>query len=246
MEFAPTQPVERSWFLQSVAELAQFARALAKNFIRTLLISESLTLLIAVVAYFSTRGGPFWRAPLAVAIVFIAASVIAFAVSVQLAGLLSLADTVRAKGLAKKTLDALFSELLGVTPEKPEGDLELTRSLHGVPVEQLRARLRRAGESILQNRVALALPRFVQWLVRKAQALLVWATIWVVTAYATAKSDADRKVDLLALRASLTEVVDDLVTKRITEGAIRFALLLAIAVTLGAWALVWTLLRFTS
>jgi hypothetical protein len=246
MEFAPTQPVERSWFLQSVAELAQFARALARNFVRTLLVSEGFAVLLAVVVYFSTRGGPAWRAPLAFLFVLAAAGVIAFAISVQIAALLSLADTVREKGLAKKTLDALFSELLGVTAQKPEGDLELTRSLHGVPVEQLRARLRRAGESMLENRVALALPRFVQWLVRKAQALLVWATVLVVAAYATAKSDADRKVDLLALRASLTEVVDDLVTKRISEGAIRFALLLAIALCLGAWALVWALLRFTN
>jgi hypothetical protein len=243
MEASEIQPAERSWFLESVSEVAQFAGRLGRKFLKVMLVAEGFGFLLGVVVYFAARGGPAWRGPLAFGLVVIACGVVAFMVSVNLAVVLSLAETVRAKGLAKRVLDGLFSELLGVSAEKPEGDLELTRSLHGMPVEEVRGKLRRAGEAMLENRVALALPGFVRWLARKAQAVLVWATVWVVAAYATAKSDREKKVDLLALRGSLTAVVDDLVTKRITEGAIRFGLLLAVAVCLGAWGMVAALAR---
>lgn len=243
METPETMPVERSWFFEGVSEAAQFTGRLAKNFFKTLAFGAAFTVLVGVVVYFAARGGPAWRAPLAFGLVVIGAGIVAFMVSGNLAVVLSLAQTVRAKGLAKRVLDGLFTELLGVSAEKPEGDLELTRSLHGMPVEEVRGKLRRAGEAMLANRVALALPGFVRWLARKAQAVLVWATVWVVAAYATAKSDQEKKVDMLALRGSLTAVVDDLVTKRITEGAIRLGLLLAVAVCLGAWGLVAALVR---
>ena len=244
METPKTMPVERSWFFEGVSEAAQFTGRLAKNFFKTLAFGAAFTALLGVVVYIAARGGPAWRAPLAFGLVVIGAGVVAFMVSGNLAVVLSLAQTVRAKGLAKRVLDGLFAELLGVSAETPEGDLELTRSLHGMPVEEVRGKLRRAGEAMLENRVALALPGFVRWLARKAQAALVWATVWVVGAYATAKSDQEKKVDLLALRGSLTAVVDDLVTARITEGAIRLGLLLAVGVCLGAWGLVAALVRF--
>lgn len=237
MEASEIQAAERSWFLEGVSEVAQFAGRLGRNFLKVLLIAVGVAVLLGLAVYFGTRGGPSWRAPVGFGMVVAAAGVVAFAISVNLAVVLSLAETVRAKGLAKKVLDGLFAELLGVTAEKPEGDLEVTRSLHGMPVEEVRGKLRRAGEAMLENRVAPAMPRFVRWLARKAQAVLVWATVWVVTVYATAKSDAERKVDMLALRGSLTAVVDDLVTKRITEGAIRFGILMGVVVGAGAWAL---------
>lgn len=246
MEASDTQAVGRSWFFEGVSEVAQFTGRLAKNFFKAVTVGAAFSLLAGAVVYFAARGGPAWRAPLASALVVIGAGVVAFMVSGNLAVVLSLAQTVRAKGLAKRVLDALFAELLGVTAEKPEGDFEMTQKLHGMPVEEMRGKLRAAGERMLENRVALAAPGFVRWLARKAQAVLVWATVWVVGAYATAKSDPDRKVDLMALRASLTQVVDDLVTKRITEGAIRLAMLLAVGICLGAWALVAALIRIAS
>jgi hypothetical protein len=244
MEASEAQAVERSWFLEGVTEVAQFAGRLARNFLKVMLIGEGFAFLLGVVVYFATDGGPSWRAPLAFGLVVIAVGIVAFAMSVNLAVVLSLADTVRAKGLARRVLDGLFAELLGVTAEKPQGDLDLTQRLHGMPVDDLRGKLRGAGEALLKNRVALAMPGFVRWLARKAQAVLVWATVWVVVAFATAKSDKDKKVDLLALRGSLTSVVDDLVTTRITEGAIRFGILMGIVACAGASALAVALVKF--
>jgi hypothetical protein len=244
MEVPQTERVERSWFMESVTELGQFAARLGRNFLRALIISEAFSVVVALVVLLATRGGPGWRAPVAFGLIFIASTVIAFLISVKVAVVLALAETVREKGLAKRTLDGLFAELLGVTAEKPEGDLGLTQSLHNVDVDELRAKLLRAGEKLLERPIAHVLPRFIKWLARKAQQAVVWATIWVMIRYATRKSDASRKVDLLALRASLTEVVDDLVTEKITLGAIRFGLLMALAVSVGAWALVQALLRF--
>jgi len=244
MEVPQTERVGRSWFLESVSEVGHFAARLGRNFFRALIVAEGFSVLVALVVWFSTRGGPAWRAPVGFLVTLIVAGVVGFAMAVKVAIVLALAETVRAKGLAKRTLDGLFAELLGVTAEKPEGDLGLTQSLHGMPVEELRGRLRRAGEAMLERPITLKLPRFVKWLARKAQQAVVWATIWVVIAFATQKKDASRKVDLLALRASLTEVVDDLVTEKITLGAIRFGLLMALAVSAGAWAMVELLMRF--
>jgi hypothetical protein len=244
MEVPQTERAGRSWFLESVTELGQFAARLGRNFLRALIISEAFSVIVALVVLLATRGGPGWRAPVAFALMFIASTVVAFLISAKVAVVLALAETVREKGLARRTLDGLFAELLGITTEKPEGDLELTQSLHNVPVSELQARLLKAGERLLERPLAQILPRFIKWLARKAQQAVVWATIWVVMAYATKKSDATRRVDLLALRANLTEVVDDLVTEKITLGAIRFGLLMALAVSMGAWALVTLLVRF--
>ena len=245
MEVPQIERTGRSWFLESVAEVGQFAARLGRNFFRAFIAAQTFTLLVAFAVYLATRGGPAWRGPTAFTLTAIVAGIVGFAIAVKIAIVLALAETVRAKGLAKRTLDALFSELLGVTTEKPEGDLALTQSLHGVPVEELRGTLLKAGQKLLDRPITLLLPRFVKWLARKAQEAVVWATIWVVLAYATRKTDADRKVDLLELRASLTEVVDDLVTEKITLGAIRFGLLMALAVSAGAWALVEAFLRLT-
>jgi len=244
MEVPQTERVGRSWFLESVTELGQFAARLGRNFLRALIVSEAFSVVISLVVLLATRGGPSWRAPVAFGLIFIASAVIAFLISAKIAVVLALAETVRKKGLAKRTLDGLFAELLGTTTDKPEGDLELTQSLHNVPVQELRARLLKAGEKLLERPLAQVLPRFIKWLVRKAQQAVIWATVWVVIIYATKKSDASRRVDLLALRANLTDVVDELVTEKITLGAIRVGLLTALAVSAGAWALVELLMKF--
>lgn len=244
METSRPQPIEQSWFLESVSELTQFAGRLGRNFVKVLVAGQAFVLVLAAVVYFSTRGGPGWRAPAGFALTLIVPGAIAFAIAVNLAAVLSLAQTVRSKGLAKRTLDRLFAELLGITAENPQGDFDLTRSLHGLPVAALRGKLRHAGQALLDNRVALALPGFVRWLAGKAQAVLVWATVWAVVAYATAKTDREKKVDLLELRGNLTQVVDDLVTTRITQGAIRLGLLMALAVSVAAFVLVKALVRF--
>src|SRR5215218_4635059 len=138
MEVPQIERTGRSWFLESVTEVGQFAARLGRNFFRALVVAQTFTLLVALVVFLATRGGPAWRGPVAFTLTAIVAGIVGFAIAVKIAVVLALAETVRVKGLAKRTLDALFSELLGVTTEKPEGDLGLTQSLHGVPVEELR------------------------------------------------------------------------------------------------------------
>src|SRR5687768_15123851 len=102
MESPETMPVERSWFFEGVSEVAQFAGRLARNFFKTLAIGVAFCVLVGVMVYFAARGGPIWRAPSACGLVVIGAGVVAFMVSTNLAVVLSLAQTVRAKGLAKR------------------------------------------------------------------------------------------------------------------------------------------------
>jgi hypothetical protein len=163
----------------------------------------------------------------------------------NLAFVLSLAQTVRAKRLAQRVFDGLFAELLGVTDENPQGTHEQMRALHGMPSPELREKLKQAGKHILDHPIAASLPAFVRWLFRKAERVLVWATVRVIISYATAKADADRKVDLLALRENLTALVDDMVTRRIISGAIRLALIAAVITTGVVWLLVEGLVRFS-
>lgn len=226
---------ERSWFLDAIGEAGQFASRLFRNFIRAILLCEAFAIVLALAVY--SGGG---SKPLLPIIVLIVVGIAAVPLSANLAVVLSVADTIRAKGLARRAMDALFGELLGITEEKPEGDLDLTKKLHGMPVAEARTRLRVAARNLNRNRLALAMPAPVRWLVRQAERLVIWATVRVMIAYATRNAAADQTVDMLAVRTSLTAVVDNLVTEKVTVGAIRLALL----VGLGACAAAALALRY--
>src|SRR5688500_6858743 len=107
-----------------------------------------------------------------------------------------------------------------------------------MPIVELRSRLKVAGKVVIDHPIAVSLPNCVRWLARKAERLLVWATVRVVVAYATRKADDQKRVDLLALRANLTETVDEMVTRRITQNAIRLAPLIALGTAAVAWVIV--------
>ena len=220
---------ERSWFLDALGEVGQFAARLTRNFIRALLACEAFAIILALALYSGSSG----KALLPI-IAFVVVGVAAVPLSVNLSVVLSIADTIRAKGLARRAMDALFGELLGITEEKPEGDLELTKKLHGMPVAEARTRLRVAARTLNRNRFAVALPGPIRWLVRQAQRLVIWATVRVIIAYATRKAAADETVDMLAVRTSLTSVVDNLVTEKVTVGAIRLALLVGLGACIAA------------
>jgi len=236
-------PSEKSWFFQGLEEAGAFAKRLLRNFFRVLIAAQAFNVVLAVVVFYGASSGPAWRAFAAAIVMLVGAGLLAFWISVQVGVVLSLAETIRAKGLAKRVLDALFEELLGITQERPQGDAEAIRGLHGMPIEEVRRSLNAAGEKVLAHPIALAVPGFLRWLVRKAQAVLVWATIWVVIRFATARADADKKIDMLELRTNITAVVDDLVTEKITRGAIRVGLLMGLAAAAFGWGLVAGLAR---
>ena len=234
---------ESSWFFEAIGEIGDFGSRLFRNFVKVSLFVLGLGLALTFAVYLGIRGMASWRMIAACsATVFMCGGLLVLS-GANLAVLLSLAETVRAKNLARRVLDRLFAELIGVTDANPHGDYEQTQKLHGMPVEELRAELKRAGNRLLENRVACVLPRFIRWLVTKAQRLLVWATVRAVISYGSAKADSDCKVDLLALRENLASVVDDLVTRRITEGARRLAMLAALIVSLASWGVVAILTR---
>jgi hypothetical protein len=234
---------EKSFFLQGLEEIGQFAKRLLRHFFQVLVVVQGFNVILAAVVFYGASSGPAWQAALAAAIMFLVTGLAGFWISTQAGIVLSLAETVRVKGLARRVLEALFTELLGVTDQKPEGDAEMIQGLHGMPVAQLRTRLHDAGARLLEHSAALAMPGFMRWLVRKAEAVLVWATVWAIIKFATGKADAEQKIDLLKLRANLSAVVDDLVTEQITRGAIRFGLLLCLAASAFGWAVVNGLAR---
>jgi hypothetical protein len=245
MQSEATKPVtaQSSWFFEALGEVSQFGGRLLRNFFKVGLTGAIFTAAITVAVYFGSSGGPAWRTPvLCFAAVFLC-GILTIAMAGNLAVVFSLAETVRAKGLAKRVFDLLFAELAGVTDQNPQGDFEQTQKLHGIPMEELRSRLNEGGRHILTHPIATFLPAFIRWLARKAERLLVWATIKVVIAYASSQAGENRKVDLLALRANLAAIVDDLVTRRITVGAIRLALLMALIATAATWGMVEALIR---
>lgn len=231
---------ERSWFLDAIGEVGQFAKRLAANFARALIASEVFAIVLGAAIFSGASAGPPVRAQLLALAAWLVVAIAAVPISVNLAVVLSIADTIRAKGLARRAMDALFGEVLGITEQKPEGDLDLTRKLHGMPITEARTRLRAAARKLSRHRLALAMPGPIRWLIQQAQRLVIWATVRVTIAFATQKTAADKTVDLLAVRASLTTLVDSLVTEKITAGAIRLALL----VCLGACVLALLALRY--
>lgn len=230
-----TEMDQPSWFMEALGEVKQFAGRLVRNFFSAFVCAEVFCFLLAGAVYLGTRSSWRW---VAIVGLFVVAEALALWTSVQIGIVLSLAQTVRAKGLARRVLDGLFAELLGITTENPQGNLEMTQSLHGISIEDLRTRLHAAANKILDHPVALAIPSFIRWPFRKAEQILVWVTVKVIVIFASAKSDKDQKVDLLELRANLTNVVDSLVTERITQGAIRLALLMALGLAAVAWGVV--------
>ena len=233
-----------SWFLDAVGELGTFTGRLLKNFLRLFLRAAGLTLLLACAACFAAGNGQIWRGAVAAGLTLAGGGILAFLVAGKLSIVISVSDTVREKAIGQRILDALFGYVLGVTNGSPHGSAELTRELHGMPISQLKAGLDEAGQSILESGLATApVPKFTRWLARKVQRLLVWATIRVVVAYATANKTPDESVDLLALRSSLAGAVDELLVRQISEGAFRFALLVAFFGSLACWWLVELLRR---
>jgi hypothetical protein len=245
MQSVQEKTPESSWFFDALGEIGDFAGRLLRNFFKVLLTGALFTLAVLAAVYIGTTGGPGWRTPTILSTIFLLCGAVTLAMAGNLAVVLSLAQTVRAKRLAQRVFDALFAELLGVTDENPQGTHEQMRALHGMPIPKLREKLNQAGKHILDHPIAASLPKFVRWLFRKAESVLVWATVRVIISYATAKADADRKVDLLALRENLAALVDDMVTRRITSGAIRLALIAAVITTGIVWLLVEGLVRLS-
>jgi len=235
---------QSSWFFEALGEIGQFSGRLLRNFFKIALIGFGFTIVLGIAVYLGSSGGPVWRTAVSCSATVVICGIVTIASATNLAVVLSLAQTVRAKGLAKRVLDRLFAELLGVTDKNPQGDYEQTQKLHGMSIEELRGKLKQAGNHMLAHPIATSLPRFVRWLMEKAERLLMWATVRVVVAYASANAGQDRKVDLLALRGNLTTIVDDLVTRRIRQSAIRFAFVVALIVAAVAWGIVASLSRF--
>ncbi|HEX7863043.1 MAG TPA: hypothetical protein VF773_22115 [Verrucomicrobiae bacterium] len=227
-----------SWFVAAIGEFTNFAGRLVRNFFNVAAIGLVLSIILCTAAFFGITPGPAWRTYSVCSFLGFLSLIVTVAMAGNLAVVLSLSETVREKGLAKKVLDRLFEELLGITDQNPEGTQEQIRDLHGMPIPELRRRLKIAGKGVLKHPIAVSLPNFVRWLAMKAERLLVWATVRVVVAYATRKADEQKRVDLLALRANLTETVDEMVTRRITQNAIRLALLVALGTAAVAWAIV--------
>lgn len=228
-------PAERSWFFDALGEVGAFTGRLARNFIVALAIGEAFALLLALAIFSGTSGGAPWKSGLFPIVAFAVVGLGAVPLAVNLSVVLSIADTVRAKGLARRAMDALFAELLGITAENPSGNAELTRKFHGMPIAEVRTYLRAAARKVTRHRAALAIPRPIRWLANQAQRVIIWATVRVILAFAAQKAAADQTVDLLALRANLTNIVDNLVTEKITTGAKRLALLVAFGVCLAIW-----------
>ena len=243
MQEAEQTITQTSWFFEALGEIGQFTARLVRNFFKVALIGFGFASVLGIAVYLGSAGGPAWRSAVSCSATVVICAVVTIASAANLAVVLSLAQTVRAKGLAKRVLDGLFAELLGITDKNPQGDYDQTQKLHGMPIEELRGKLKTAGNHMLAHPIATFLPGFVRWLMRKAERLLIWATVRVVIAYATANAGEDRKVDLLALRGNLTAMVDDLVTRRITQSAIRLAFVAALIVTAAAWVIVTGLNR---
>ncbi len=234
----PCVDAAASWFRDALGEAGAFSRRFLKNFFRLFAFAVAAAVLFACAACLAASNGQIWRGAMAAGLTFLAGGILAVLVAGKLSLVLALSETVKANAVGQRILDILFSRLLGVTTENPEGDRVLTRGLHGVPVSQLEARLSDAGCSLLSTRVAeVALPKPLRWIAGKAQRLLVWATIRVVVAYATADRTRGEVVDLLALRSSLATKVDDLLARRISRGVYRFALLVALGFSVACWAL---------
>ena len=215
-----------------------------RNFLTVVGVGVLFTIAVLVAVYVGAVSGPTWRTPALFSAVIVLCGIVTIAMAGNLAVVLSLAQAVRAKRLAQRVFTGLFEELLGVTDENPQGTHEQTQRLHGMPIPELREKLKQAGKHMLDHPIADFLPAFMRWLVRKAERVLVWATVRVIVSYASAKADQNRAVDLLALRENLAAIVDDLVTRRITSGAIRLALIVALITTASVWALVEAVIRF--
>ena len=233
-----------SLFFDALGEIGDFAGRLLRNFFKVVAVGTLFTIAVLTAVYIGTAGGPGWRTPTILSTVLVLCGAVTLAMAGNLAVVLSLAQTVRAKRLAHRVFTGLFAELLGVTEDNPQGTHEQTQKLHGMPIPELRAKLKQAGKHMLDHPIAAAMPAFVRWLFNKAERVLVWATVRVIVSYATAKADENRKVDLLALRENLGAMVDDLVTRRITSGAIRLALIAALITAGMVWCLVAGLARF--
>jgi hypothetical protein len=231
-------PAQSSWFWDALGEAGTFALRLLKRFVVVYGIEVVYCGIVAIRIFFLASDGKPLRGLLAAGLTFVIGALAAVWLGGQLSIVLSLADTVRAKHVGRRILDVLFARLMGVTDAKPEGDLKLTQKLHGLPVKDVEATLNEAARAVLEHRLALAaVPRIALWLANKAQQVLVWATVYVVTRYCTKGKSPEELVDLLALRQNLAEVVDDLLAEKLVTGAIRLALLVAALLVIVGWLL---------
>jgi hypothetical protein len=233
-----TAPAQNSWFWDVLGETGTFALRLLKHFSLACTVEIIYCGIVAVRIFFLASDGKVLRGLLAGGLTFVIGIIASVWLGTQLSIVLSLADTVRAKHIGRRILDELFARLMGITDEKPQGDRELTQKLHGLPVKDVETKLNDAARAVLEHRLMVAAaPRIALWLANKAQQALVWATVYVVTAYCTKGKTPDELVDLLAIRANLAEVVDDLLAEKLVRGAIRLALVMAAVLIAVGWLL---------
>jgi len=233
-----------AWFLEAWGETGRFAGRWLKYFLLLSIVELFFCVALAGAVYVAANEGRVLRGLTGAGFILVASAIVGFVAAVKLAIVLTVSGTVKAKGTGRRILDALFTRLLGITSENPRGDHELTRTLHGMPVEKVKAHLDQAGRAMLKGRVVgIAVPRFALWLANKAQAVLIWATVRVIVAYCTHGKSRSENMDLLALRASLAEDVDELLAQRLREGAVRFALIVAVLSVAAGWIVVEVLRR---
>jgi hypothetical protein len=228
-----------SWFFDALGEVAGFAKSLAKQFFKFLFAGFLFIILLTAIVGYSASEGLFWKGVLAGVLTFVGGMIVTFVISTKLSTVLAAGETVKAHAVGQKILEALFERLLGVTEKNPQGDIELSKSLHGMPVAEVETRLHAAGRALLQNRItSAAVPRIGLWLANQVQRLLVWVTIRVVVAHCTAGKSSGDNIDLLALRAILAREVDKWVIEKLRQSAFRLLLFAALGLVLAAWLIV--------
>lgn len=151
-----------------------------------------------------------------------------FFVAVRLGVFFTISRAIRKAAIGRLVFDALFDNLLGVTPDNPQGDTKLTKALHGLPVKEVEARLNHAAAALLETEVVEAtIPGLALWLAAKVQRVFVWATIRVIVSQCTVGGTRDASVDLLELRNRLAGRIDNLIADWLKRRVTRFTLWLA-------------------
>ncbi|MEW6306093.1 MAG: hypothetical protein AB1705_21700 [Verrucomicrobiota bacterium] len=216
------------------AEIAGHVGRFVRTFVVAYALAIGLGLLTAVAMYYAGAAhGSSARGTTSAIVALAAFLVIGFLVGMKLTIFLTLARMVAANRWGARILNALFEELMGVTPEKPEGDLDLTKQLHGTPVREVRTRLKVAARGVLQHKlISATLPRFARWLARQAARALVWVTVRIIVANCAAGHGPDDTIDLIVVRDRLGERIDGMVIERLRQESVRFALLLAAGLVL--------------
>jgi hypothetical protein len=221
-----------------VDALGTLLKPLFRAFVRTAAGMLVLSLLLAIVVYrIASTGGTPWKAAVAVLLVLLCGAILGSMLAVKRAVLTALREGAKAQRLGQRTLDALFSRLLGVKDGQRSAGSGLGAAVEKIPLARAEQLARDAANKLIDEGRSTGFfrARLHRMAIERIESL-------TLTRF-RAEDSAAGGIDLVKIRDELAATVEEKLISVINGMMFKFTLILCLVYIAGSIAVAEILQR---